>query len=226
MESFARRLKYYGIGFGMGLIFVFFFFKNRGCTWTPSNRVKNTILSRLIVASDETQEVLKKKGISYEDVVEVLNDGDIDFGASDKNSKNKKYLIEKDGVKYVFTLPDESCISEVFVANSVWKVRPTKKGKGKFIHFPLDDNLVYTDSSEFLTCQQEQLDIVGDKIIWRKIKKTGMLDFEKTDLKTGAKPEHYFEFVWKQDTVGAMVVWYKDKLKINSFYNERLQPCD
>ena len=130
MESFVRRLKYYGIGFGLGLVFVFFFFKNRGCTWTPSNRVKNAILSRMIVVSDETKAKMEQKGIREKDLIQVLNDGDIDFEASDKSRKNKKYLIEKDGVKYVFTLPYESCISEAFVANNVKTVDPTEKGKG------------------------------------------------------------------------------------------------
>ena len=226
MESFVRRLKYYGIGFGLGLVFVFFFFKNRGCRWTPSNRVKNTILSRMIVVSDETQKVLDEKGISYKDVVQVLNDGDVDFGSSDKSKKSKRYLFEKDGVKFVFTLPFESCISEVFVANSVYDVKPTKKGKGKFIHFPNDDDLVFTKESDFMSCQQAQLNIVGDKKIWKKIKKNGVLDFEKTNLKTGSKPEHYIDFVWDKDTVGLKVIWYKDKLNITSFHHDSLQPCD
>jgi len=220
-----RRLKYYGIGFGLGLVFVFFFFKNRGCSWTPNNRVKNTILSRMIVVSDDTQSKLKAKGISYKDVIEVLNDGDIDFGASDKNKKHKKYIIEKNGEKFVFTLPDESCISEVFLAKSVYDVRPTKKGKGKFIHFPNDNNLVYTDTSGFVACQQEKLGIIGDRKIWRQIQKNAVLDFEKTDLKTGSKPEHYIEFLWKKDTIGINVVWYKEKLNINSFYHESVEDC-
>lgn len=225
MESFIRRLKYYGIGFGLGLVFVFFFFKNRGCSWTPNNRVKNTILSRMIVVSDDTQSKLDAKGISLKEVVEVLNDGDIDFGASDKNKKHKKYIIEKNGEKFVFTLPNESCISEVFLAKSVYDVHPTKKGKGKFIHFPNDDNLVYTDTSSFVTCQQEKLGIIGDRKIWRKMQKNAVLDFEKTDLKTGEKPEHYIEFVWKKDTIGMNVVWYKEKLNINSFYHESVKDC-
>ncbi len=225
MESFVRRLKYYGIGFGLGLVFVFFFFRNRGCTWTPSNRVKNTILSRMIVVSDDTKEQMKAKGISEKDLIQVLDDGDIDFDASDKRRKNKKYLIEKDGVKYVFTLPFESCISEAFIANNVKKVSPTKEGKGSFIHFPNDKNLVFTDSTKFLTCQQEQLGVIGDRQIWRKIRKNGVLDFAKTDLKTGSKPEHYIEFVWDKDTIGTKIVWYKEKLNITSFHSDDLEPC-
>lgn len=209
----------------MGLIFVFFFFKNRGCTWTPSNRVKNTILSRMIVVSDETKAKMEQKGISEKDLVQVLNDGDIDFEASDKNRMNKKYLIEKDGVKFVFTLPYESCISEAFIANNVKKVTPTKEGKGAFIHFPNDKNLVFTDSTDYLACQQGQLGVMGDRQIWRKIQKTGVLDFEKTNLKTGSKAEHYIEFVWDKDTIGTKIIWYKEKLNITSFHSDDLEPC-
>ncbi|MDB3906444.1 hypothetical protein N9355_03130 [Crocinitomicaceae bacterium] len=225
MQSFVRRLKYYGIGFSLGLIFVFFFFRNRGCTWTPSNRVKNAILSRMIVVSDDTKTKMDEKGLSRKDIVQVLNGGDIDFDASNKSQKNKKYLIEKDGVKYVFTLPYESCISEVFISNSVKKVSPTKEGKGAFIHFPNDKNLVFTDSTDFLSCQQDQLGVIGDRQIWRKIQKTGMLDFEKTNLNTGSKPEHYIEFVWNKDTIGSQIVWYKEKLNITSFHSDDLEPC-
>jgi len=225
MESFVRRLKYYGIGFGLGLVFVFFFFQNRGCSWTPSNRVKNTILSRLIVVSDETNQKLESKGISYEEVVQVLNDGDIDFDASDKRKKDKKYLFEKDGNTFVFTLPNESCISEVFLTNSVKKAVPTSEGKGRFIHFPNDNNLVFTDSTQYLTCQQTQLNVIGDKQIWKKIKKNGVLDFAKTNLKKGTKPEHHIEFIWEKDTIGTTVVWYKEKLNITSFHSDDLEPC-
>lgn len=230
MESFVRRLKYYGIGFGLGLAFVIFFFQNRGCTWTPSNRVKNTILSRMIVVSENTKEELKKKGISEKYVVNVLNDGDINFDASDKNRNDKKYVVEKDGHAFIFTLPLESCISEVFLESDVKKVKPTAEGKGHFIHFPNDDNLVYVDSTEFLYCQQEQLDIIGNKQIWRVIKKNGVLDFKKTKLlntkEDGAKPEHYIEFVWDKDTIGTKIVWYKEKLNITSFHAESLEPCE
>lgn len=182
-------------------------------------------MSRMIVVSDDTQAKMKAKGISEEDVVLVLDDGDINFDASNKSRDNKKYLIEKNGVKYVFTLPYESCISEVFIANDVKKVQPTTSGKGKFIHFPNDKNLVYTDSTEFLACQQEQLGVMGDVQIWKKIKKNGVLDFAKTELKTDAKPEHYIEFVWDKDTIGTKIIWYKEKLNITSFHSPSLTPC-
>ena len=78
-SPWLRRLKYYGFGFGLGLIFVFFFFQNRGCAWLPGNRVKNSILDRLVVVSDRTAADLKDQGISNAFILELLNDGDVLF---------------------------------------------------------------------------------------------------------------------------------------------------
>ena len=68
-SSFIRRLKYYGIGFGIGLIFVFIFFQNRGCSWLPGNRVKNTVLERVMVVNDETAKAFAKKGLTKKDAI-------------------------------------------------------------------------------------------------------------------------------------------------------------
>jgi hypothetical protein len=84
---------------------------------------------------------------------------------------------------------------------------------------------VFTDSTDLLSCQQDQLGVIGDRRIWRKIQKTGMLDFEKTNLNTGLKAEHFIEFVWNKDTIGTQVVWYKEKLNITSFHSDDLEPC-
>src|SRR5690606_27248461 len=99
MTNFWRRLKYYGFGFLLGMLFLVFFFNNRGCSWLPGNRVKNTILDRLIVVSDETQMIMDQKGIKNDDLIEALNDGNVLFDESNKNDENKAYLIEKDGQK-------------------------------------------------------------------------------------------------------------------------------
>ena len=143
MQNIWRRLRYYGIGFGIGCVFVFFFFQNRGCSWLPSNRVKNAILDRVIVVSDNTQKTLEEKGISNEEVIELLNNGDVDFQKSDKDSDSKVYAIEKEGLTYFFTLPYESFISEVYVGGKSKDSHTSDEGIGSFIHFPADDNLVF-----------------------------------------------------------------------------------
>ena len=147
MESIWRRLRYYGIGFGVGTIFVVFFFQNRGCSWLPSNRVKNSILDRLIVVSDETDSILSKKGITTDDVVQVLNDGDVVFDKSEKDNDSKIYAINNEGVDFFFTLPYESFISEVFVVDKLEDAIPSTEGVGSVIRYPDDDNMVFPDSS-------------------------------------------------------------------------------
>lgn len=96
-SPWLRRLKYYGIGFGIGMIFVFFFFQNRGCSWLPENRVKNSILDRLVVVSESNAELMKAEGIDDDFIVGLLNDGDVDFSASQKREESKVYVIEKRG---------------------------------------------------------------------------------------------------------------------------------
>ncbi|HRP53737.1 MAG TPA: hypothetical protein PLI97_09545, partial [Fluviicola sp.] len=91
MKDIWRRLRYYGVGFGIGLIFVFFFFQNRGCSWLPENRVKNSMMGKILVVSPETQ---KKLHMSDEQVVSFLNDGAISFRSSKKQGDPKVYSFK------------------------------------------------------------------------------------------------------------------------------------
>jgi len=225
MSTFTKRLKYYGIGFGIGMIFVFFFFQNRGCSWLPSNRVKNAILDRLIVISDSTNAVFKSKGLSKQDIVNALNEGDVQFDESDKDNKSKMYIIEQNNVKFAFSLPYESFISEVQLREKNKAISPTKKGLGKILHYPNDEHLVFPDSSRVVTCQQEALGLIEPKKILKLIKETGRFDFEKSNLKRTPKPEHYLTFESENEIVGAKIIWYKNKLNITSFVSPKTENC-
>lgn len=86
MESFWRRLRYYGIGFGIGLLFVFVFFQNRGCSWLPANRVKNSVLDRLLVIPDHQEKAMNDKHVNVKDIVNALNEGDVEFSESKKGT--------------------------------------------------------------------------------------------------------------------------------------------
>lgn len=216
-SSFVKRLKYYGIGFGIGLIFVFFFFQNRGCSWLPGNRVKNTILDRVMVISDETALEFDKKGITKDDVIAALNTGDVEFGESDKNDDSKVYVIEHEGNKFLYTLPYESFITEVKLGGDAKETKTSTEGMGTIWRFPIDKNLVYLDSSKVLDCQLNQLNLKDAKTIFSKIKKSGKIDFEHTDLSVRPKPEHFIVFYQDSTRVAAKTIWYKDKLEILSF---------
>ena len=224
-STFLRRLKFYGIGFGLGLVFVFFFFKNRGCSWLPENRVKNTILDRVMVVSDETIEVLQQKGISKEVVIEALNQGDVLFSESDKNSDSKVYVVEYKGHRFLYTLPYESFVTEVKFGGDPNKTETSTSGLGTIWRLPADDNLVFIDSSAVLDCQMKQLKLSDAKAVFTKIKQSGKLDFGRTDFDIDPKPEHMIVFQVDSITVSAKTIWYKDKLEVLSFEFPSSENC-
>ena len=224
MDSIFSRLKYYGIGFGFGLIFVIFFFQNRGCTWLPDNRVKNSILDRVLVLPDSEAEQLSKFGITRKDLTLVLNDGKVIFDESKKEGNPKVYVVEKEilskgKMKFYFTLAKESFISEIhFTKKNALKIKNSTSGFGELIHFPKDDNLIFPDSSSNVTCQQEALNLINPKDILKYLKKSGKIDFSKSHLLNSPKPEHHLVFTDnKGSKIGANVIWYKNKLNITNF---------
>jgi hypothetical protein len=219
MESFVRRLKYYGIGFGIGLIFVFVFFQNRGCSWLPSNRVKNSFLDRVIVVPVDQMDYLKSKGLTEKDLVQVLNDGEVNFSESKKEGNPQVYSMEKEfagkgKLKFYFSLPKESFISEIhFSEKSAKAVDNTTEGLGEIIHFPKDNDLVFVDGQSLL----KKAELKDTKQILKLIKLNGMIDFEQTNLKATPKPEHLIIFKDnKGRRISARAVWYKNKIDISS----------
>jgi len=211
MDSFWRRLKFYGFGFGIGLVFVIVFFQNRGCSWLPSNRVKNSFLERLIVLPESQKALMLSKNLTEKDIINVLNDGDVNFEKSIKHGKGV--------IRFYFTLPRESFISEVMMsAPSASKVRNTTTGYGDIIHFPKDDNLVYVDTTKLVTCQQNELGLLNPLDIYKLLKKSGRVDFSKTNYNKYPKAEQYLEFTDKKNRViGTKSIWYKNKINITVF---------
>lgn len=224
MDNFVRRLKYYGIGFGIGLIFVLVFFQNRGCSWLPSNRVKNSILDRVLVVSDEQQIQLKSKGLSKKDVIAALNDGDVDFGESKKDGDLKVYAVDKElegkgKFRFYFTLPKESYITELNVsAKNASDIKTTTSGTGKIYRFPNDKNLIFVDTNKLLFCQQQSIGLSETNKLFDQWKKTAIIDFGKSDLSRSPKPEHFVVFQDKMGrSIGSKSVWYKNKIDISYF---------
>ena len=219
MTTFWKRLRYYGIGFGIGCLFIFFFFQNRACSWLPDNRIKNSILDRTIVINEDVSDLMRDKGIKDSEIIAVLNEGKVNFKLSDKEGHSKTYLVYKDDLKLFFTLPEESFVSEVRFANiSVSEIKNSTVGMGRFIHFPNEENLVYVDSLSKLTCQQKELGFEKSQLIFKSLKKNGSVDFSKTDFSIRPKPEHYINFNDnKGRRIGAKAIWYKNRITIFEF---------
>lgn len=85
-NTFLRRLFYYLIGVSIGLIFVFFVFGNRGCSWLPQNKVKETIKHKILINAS--------KQISAKNIQKILEDSEVNFDKSNKNTAFKTYLFE------------------------------------------------------------------------------------------------------------------------------------
>lgn len=231
MKNFLRRLKFYGFGFGIGIIFVFFFFQNRGCTWLPSNRVKNTILGRVLVTSDKDKQLFNSKGLTEVEVVAFLNDGDVDFGKSKKEGNPKVYSVTKEvngkDVELWFTIPTDAYIAEVkWPKGSIFKTKNTTEGMGTMLHFPNVESIVFLDSNKRLTCQQDKLGLISPKEIVNRMKKNGKIDFSKSKLKSQPQPKQYILFTTKKGVeVAAETYWYQEHIQFTEFLLKDTLDC-
>lgn len=223
MKNFVRRLKYYGLGFGIGLIFVFVFFQNRGCSWLPENRVKNSLMGKVLVVSEETQRKLDQKNFSDSLVVSFLNDADISFGSSKKKGEPKVYSLKKkvNGEKQElwFTLSDNAYISEVLVpTGSIQKAENSQEGLGRMVHFPNVPSFVYLSDNQVISSQMREFGIRDAKTVQYLLKKGGIIDFSKSNLKADPSGEQFVLLPRSSgDTLKARTVWYKDHIQFQQF---------
>jgi alpha-glucosidase (family GH31 glycosyl hydrolase) len=93
-NTFFRRLFYYLIGLGIGMIFVFFVFGNRGCSWLPQNKVKETINHKILLNAS--------KKIQSSNIKKILEESEVDFDKSNKNTSFKTYFFESSESSYSF----------------------------------------------------------------------------------------------------------------------------
>jgi hypothetical protein len=198
----------------------------------PANRVKNSLLDRVIVLSDEQQVKLSQMGLTLKDVKAALNDGDVAFSESKKKGKLKVYKIthstSAEPVEYFFTMPDESFISEVHLgAKNATSVKNTIKGKGRIIHLPNDKNLVFIDSTQQLFCQKSKLKIKNALVVLDRLKLTGQIDFAKTTFTKQPKAVHLLSFYSSQlqRRIEFESVWYKNKIDVTRFVDSTLGSC-
>lgn len=224
MKSFLKRLKYYGIGFGLGLIFVIFFFDNRGCSWLPGSRVKNTILGRILVVSEKDQKAYDKLNISDKEIVQFLNDGDLNIGASNTHGNPKVYEITKEirgkEIKLWFTLPNETFISEVVIPKgTIEEVRNTKEGTGRMIRFPLVDNLIFLkETDKSFNEEKKKLKLDDSKKVMYYLKKNGRIDFAASRLTDKPYPIQKIIFTTPTNqVVHASSYWFEEHVTIESF---------
>ncbi len=147
MDNFFRRLKIYGIGFGIGLICVFLFFRNRGCNWLPENRVKSSFIERVIVVHEDKMPAFKALALNEKQLNDLIQNSSISFTESKKKGEPKAYqltgtLPNGKSLRFILTLPDRSVISEMKInATATEKVKNSITGKGYPVLFPNNKEL-------------------------------------------------------------------------------------
>ncbi len=219
MKNFWRRLRLYGFGFGIGLIMVFFFFRNRGCSWLPENRVKNTFMGKVLVISEANQRIFDKHHLSDSLIISFLNDGSIAFGSSKKQGDLKVYKIEKQingkNVELWFSMPEDAYIAEaVWPKGSIQKFKSTTEGMGRMIHFPNVKSFVYLAENAELAEQMKEFGIKDEAHLQFLLMKNGWIDFSQSRLNAEPAPEQMVVLPRKNgDTLRSRTTWFKDHIE-------------
>jgi len=224
MTNFYRRLMYYGLGFGIGLVGVFFFFNNRGCSWLPSNRVKEMISERIIYVSDTNLSILKNLNIAESEIAQYIQNAEIHFSKSEKSSNPKIYHIEgptlkKDVFVAQIIMFKDGLTSELIPNQfSAHNVKQTRKGYGKPVSFPVKKNLFYSDSSAHTNCQRKMLGIMEDSTINIYFRKNGRINISKSQY--NKKPNAEYAMVIKNEMgqeIEMFATYFKDKVRVFKF---------
>ncbi|MFM7387568.1 MAG: hypothetical protein ACKO5L_05360 [Bacteroidota bacterium] len=96
MENLWRRLKYYGIGFGIGLIFVVVLCRQKGCSWTPGNRVKSALLERIVFVDSADLGFLRSHAIEAKELKRFIESATVSFMDSKRHGNEKIYHFTGD----------------------------------------------------------------------------------------------------------------------------------
>jgi hypothetical protein len=234
MQNIWKRFSYYGIGFAIGLIFVIFFFQNRGCAWLPANRVKNTILDKVLVVPEDEWQRMQAIGLNKDDVLSFLNDGKVLFKSSlkDMNVYPKVYVFEKkkhnDNIRLQFSLYDDSFIALVHhLANDSEAQRFEQlEGYGVFLRVPRDSALVFVDPSKYTQCKASGLDFPDKENIEKQLVRTGSINLSKSNLML-PKAEHHllYEEVGGRKVEGK-AIWFESRITFKDFFWDEALPCE
>lgn len=94
--NLGKRIKYYMVGALIGGLLSFFIFNGRGCAWLPGARVLNSIQTSKVIISKKDNCLLKCNNISADEIYQLIEHGDVDFGKS--KTENKNYLISNNSL--------------------------------------------------------------------------------------------------------------------------------
>lgn len=173
--TFAKRLRYYIIGFGMGLVICFAIFGTRGCDWTPGNRVLKQIATSEILITDSVRCILAENKIDEDEIFKTLNNGSVIFSESKTHQVPKYYVLEDPEEKFR--------ISFVVRNDSVSVIDGVPKGKqGNCKDFGLNPEHIFTMPEKTVKRLLKAQEISAADSILAKLKKHNIKDDEIYNL--------------------------------------------
>lgn len=220
MDNFFRRLKYYGIGFAIGLIFVVLLFQQKGCSWTPGNRVKSAILERIVFVDSLDDVYVKAHNISPRTLRKFIENGTVSFLKSKRNGKEKLYHFHGDLGKLKSTdcliaYREKSVVVDIDFENSdINKYKPLVGYAKPFLY----------KKKNWFSGKWELYDLKGivpssaPEKFTELFLQHGRLDCKKSTL-IGKNPTSYLSFTnqfakhQKQELL-LRTIWYQEKIEI------------
>ena len=123
-----RRLRFYGFGFLMGILVVSFVYKGKGCQLPGSRKLEELSFQHLeLTKHGECR--MNCRGISLDEVKDVLKSGKINYDKSDVHAKPYgKYAVEgttKDQQHIRLVIADCDSISKLVTAIDLGLVNDT-----------------------------------------------------------------------------------------------------
>ncbi len=190
----------------MGLILVFFFFQNRGCSWLPENKVKDTILRKIIVSENPTFKI--------DSMESFFSNYEVDFSQSSKDSIEKTYFFKiKEGVKsktpsfYVSFWPD-SYVAVIHHTKSQLK-KVNADVFYKIIHVPSDQNsLINFDEATFLQKKLSQFKL-DQSHYSSTLSNSGYLRYNHSKPNSD---QVLIKTIYKKDTIQIIYQWKENVL--------------
>jgi hypothetical protein len=119
--TFAQRLKFYGIGFGIGLLMVFMIFGNRSCVSVNEQKMAELVAYQQIQISEKAQ--CKLKCLKSNDFILklMLRNFEVNYDISNVHAQpcGQYFVKPKEGFKYDFDLVIQDCdtISKILDIN-------------------------------------------------------------------------------------------------------------
>lgn len=235
MDKFKNRIKYYLVGLSFGLILVYFMFGNRGCSWLPSNRVKNMIGEKEIVIGDSILDVLSQLELNNDDIYALLkSDGDVDFSLSKTEGVPKVYYLsgekESDTYSAKFALYEEKKIAEVVaLSRGDRKASSTLSNKYKStLPLPHNDVIAILESHEFRILAKAECDMafytISEEDLF-KFHTTATIDIGKSEPRLSPNPFYVMKGQLNGATYEIVYIVGENRTRIESIKGEQISDC-